>query len=148
MHEPLAFVLTMYDASWKRCRRLSLYLEKKAPGRTLKQVFRLPGNAYVQLQMIAGATGNRTSRTEPSGSGRGGCALECDQETSTSGGAPMKNTTPLRSRNSRRSTWTICRPFTTTRLETDRGYDGARSKSKGPARRQVDRRPPAAQQRA
>jgi chromosome partitioning protein len=53
--KPFVFVLAMYDARWKLSESAFPYLERKAPGHTLKEVFSYR-QAYVG-SMIGGATG-------------------------------------------------------------------------------------------
>jgi cellulose biosynthesis protein BcsQ len=55
LREPYSFVLTMYDPSWKLSQTAFPFLEKKAPGHTLKEVLSYR-NAYVG-SMIGGETG-------------------------------------------------------------------------------------------
>jgi chromosome partitioning protein len=52
---PFVFVLTMYDSKWKLSESAFPYLEAKAPGRTIQEVFGYR-QAYVG-SMIGGATG-------------------------------------------------------------------------------------------
>jgi chromosome partitioning protein len=55
LHKPFVFVLTMYDDKWKLSQSAFPYLERKAPGHTLEEVFSYRV-AYVG-SMIGGATG-------------------------------------------------------------------------------------------
>lgn len=58
--KPFYFVLTQFDARWKLSESAFPYLEAKAPGRTLKEVFSYR-QAYVG-SMIGGATGPEYSK--------------------------------------------------------------------------------------
>jgi len=61
LRKPFLFVLTMYDPSWKLLSQSAFpYLERKAPGRTLKEVFSYR-QAYVGA-MIGGATGSEYNK--------------------------------------------------------------------------------------
>jgi chromosome partitioning protein len=60
LRKPFSFVLTMYDPTWKLSQTAFPYLEQKAPGHTLKEVFSYR-QAYVGA-MIGGATGPEYNR--------------------------------------------------------------------------------------